>query len=144
MLRRTLVAVAAVAAVTVLGVPAGAHAAASEAKVYYQNLNSNLVEPPMLWFAFNNGPRVADIQWYGWGTRRAVGYGAWMARFPGSEGSEEELDVRPARLILTNRRTCDGNESEPAVPNGTRFYTSLKLITWDGRYKKRVERYRGC
>jgi hypothetical protein len=144
MLRRTLLAVAAVAAVTMLGVPAGALGASSERTVYFKNLNSNTVEPPMLWFAANNGPRMADIHWYGWGTRRAVGYGAWMARFPGSEGSEEELDVRPARVILTDRKICDGSSGEPAVPHGARFYTGFELITWDGRYKKHVQRYHGC
>lgn len=141
MFRRILFAVVAIAAITV---PAAALGAPSKPTIYFKNLNSNTVKPPNLFFAANNGPRVIDMHWHGWGTDRAVGYGAYMARFAGSEGSEEELDVRPARVILTNPKTCDGSSGEPSVPSGSLFYTGFKLITWDGRYKKRVERYQGC
>ena len=108
--------------------------------VHYKNLNSNTVKPPTLWFAFNNGPRVVDIQWHGWNSRRAVGYGAWMAKAAGSVG-DDELDVRPARVILTNRKVCPSGSFEPETPPGTRYYTSTKIITWDSSYTKHVERF---
>jgi hypothetical protein len=144
MFRRALLVVAAVSAAGALATPAGTLGASSKPTVYFKNLNSNTVKPTVLFFAADNGPRMVDIHWHGWSTHRAVGYGAWMARYPGSEGSEEELDVRPARLILTDPKVCDGSSGEPAVPHGTRFYTGFKLITWDGRYKKHVQRYHGC
>jgi hypothetical protein len=106
------------------------------ARVYTTNLSqAPLVAPTNLFFAANNGPRVIDIRWHGWGTRRAVGYGNYMARFAGSEGSEEELDVRPARVILSDPEMC--------MDYGALAYTGFTMITWDGRYRKHVERRHG-
>jgi hypothetical protein len=139
MLPRTLLAFAAVA---VLAAPSGA-LSASKDTVYFHNLNSNTVKPKVLFFAFNNGPRMVAIHWHHWGSRRAVGYGTWMARFPGSEGSEEELDVRPARIVLTDRRACK-KWDELGEPQGLTFYNGVKLITWDGRYKRHVDSYSTC
>lgn len=108
-----------------------------EASVFVTNLSPQpLVAPRDLFFAANNGPRIVDIDWYGWGSPRAVGYGSYMARVPGSEGSEEELDVRPARLILTRPRMD--------LDYGAKTYTCWKQITWDGRYKRHVERTGKC
>jgi hypothetical protein len=107
-----------------------------KAAIFTSNLSRTpLVEPANLFFAANNGPRVVDIRWHRWGTHRAVGYGAYMARFAGSEGSEEELDVRPARVILSDPKMC--------ASYGALSYSKFTLITWDGRYRKHVQRSGG-
>lgn len=106
------------------------------ARIYTTNLTQMpQVEPKDLFFAANNGPRVIDIHWHGWGTNRAVGYGTYMARFAGSHGSEEELDVRPAKIVYTDPEMCDDY--------GALAYTGFKLITRDGNYKKHVEKSNG-
>jgi hypothetical protein len=117
----------AIAALVALAVPTGALGAPT---TYFRNLNSNTVKPSVLFFAANNGARMLDIQWHGWGSRRAVGYGGWMARAIGTVG-EDELDVRPGRVILTDPKVCGGK----------RFYLGFKLITWDSGYHKVVTGY---
>ena len=137
MLRKVALAVAAFAVMA-------SSAAAATSNVYFRNLNTNAIRPPVLFFAFDNGPRMDDIQWYGWGTRRAIGYGGWMARAVGSVG-DDELDVRPARVILTDPKRVGADPSTvPSVPPGSRFYCGFKLITWDSGYKKHVEQRHVC
>lgn len=103
------------------------------ARVYTTVLTFDpLVRPGSLWLDQGIGPRLEGLHWHGWGTRRAVGYGSYMAGVPGSEPSETALDVRPARFILSRPRMC----SEYGAPAYTRF----TLITWDGHYKRHVKR----
>ena len=102
-------------------------------RIYTSNLSYSgpVVRPNHLQLDTGPGPMLEHLHWDGWGSRLAIGYGTYTAEW--SSQDPEELDVRPARLILSQPRMCSDYEALT--------YTRFTLITWDHSDKRHVKHF---
>ncbi len=97
--------------VLVVGLLAGAASAHAAPRTVIFNLYASPLERPgRVFFQANSGPYLADLQWTGWGTERAVGTGTWTLDCTNGGGSctpgDNGVERHPARYVVSRLVPC--------------------------------------
>ena len=104
-----------------LAVLAGGASAATPKTVIFDLFAQPLVKPEKVFLTANSGPYLKDLEWSGWGTKRATGTGTWIFDCTSGGfgcGPDSGVTTHPVTYVLSRPAAC------PRLGAGARMYRS--------------------